>query len=210
MVNFSIWAAVIIITIGAIWYCYLIFRARIDPPLSTWFISSIAISLSYGAYYDTSEPTLAGNLNNLLGVTEIPLIFLIILGAQIYRKTLVISLEPLQRYTLAASILIVLLWGFSDSGEFTFWAVQTLMVLAMIPTIGRAMTLEKNTDSTFLWGCIFIATIFGIVPSIDKGDPFGIVNSIRVIISSGIAVYFMTRLDLRVRRARKNKSSKPN
>jgi hypothetical protein len=63
--------AVIIQVGGAAWYCYVIVKRRVQPPLASWILFATAITISFAAYWDTPRHTLIGNIGNFIAMVNI-------------------------------------------------------------------------------------------------------------------------------------------
>jgi len=191
------WLAGLTLTVATIRYCYLIYLGRIKSSPAGWMIAAIAITIGYFAYWETSNPTWLGNIGQLLGAIEIWFVLGVLMWSLHRKNELGVEFDRFQWGCLLASLATVALWKFTNRPDVAFVLLQVILVISYIAVVGKLITWKDNHDYTPMWVAIFTTSVFGFVPALMDRDSFGIINSIRAILASGITTVIMLRLDSR-------------
>lgn len=198
--EFSALLTAIVLTSGAIYYTFLIRKREVRPALASWIILSVAFALSYATYWDSPKHSITGNIANLVALANVVCISAVLIWTLWKDELLHLEFTPWQTGCLVASGLIFVFWQVTDKAMLAFLLVQSMLVVAYIPTVQKIWGMEENTDSTIMWGSVFAGSIIGLAPAVLAGDELGILNVCRSIPSSGFTFWMMFRLDRRAKK----------
>ena len=159
------------------------------------------MTIGYIAYWQTPNPTWFGNVGQFLGSIEMWIVLGFMLWS-LYRKgELAIEFEGFQKLCLILALGIICVWERTNRADIAFWLFQALLVLSYVAVVEKLIQWNKNHDDVMMWFAIFIMSFLSLVPAGIDGDKFGLVSAIRGILSSGITVVIMLRLDYRDRKS---------
>lgn len=138
---------------------------KVYPPLSTWLMFTIAISLSLLASFHTEKATWLGNI----GIAVDVLRGTITVGVLIYVRAF--GMKSFDFFCIAISLAICGYWWRSGAAEESVWMLQGVMAAGYIPVYLRLW--QRKTESLFWTGAALIAGIiaFGIARARDEGPP---------------------------------------
>jgi hypothetical protein len=174
--------------IGAfLWYVPLVIKRLITPALATWIIGWCAITLSVISYHSILGRTVIENAT-LYGTAASMTITLAVIVAVLWKAgELKAAFDPIQKSCLAITCLAFVWWVFNrNQAGATFWTTQVLMIVAYAATLVKVIKRGVAFDSIGNWAFIFIGSCVGSVPSFLMESSYGISNSLRAVIASGI------------------------
>jgi hypothetical protein len=177
-------------------YCWLIRKHQVKPVLAMWIMFAVSVSLSFWTYMSTKNHSLMGNLGNSLDMIDVWLIFISILfyQARHQRKPNAVEIG-----CLAASALIAFFWYFTGENVAANLLLQLILVFAYIPAIKELRRATQQIECSLTWAATLLVGLGAIIPAIIKNDVLGIVYSARAILSVSLMLYYIRRLEERVR-----------
>ena len=180
------------------WYCPLILRRRVNPAPATWIIGILAMNLAMVSYHAIPGRTLIENVTLYAAAFEITIV-LGVLAVVLWRSgEFRVAFDWMQKSCLVVMIVAVIYWAFNkEQSDVTFWTTQTLLVVAYIATIAKAIQRRTAFDSIGNWSFIFAGSVIGTIPAVMMASPYGIANSIRAVVASGITVFVLVYFDRR-------------
>lgn len=178
------------------WYCPLILRRRVKPAPATWIILFLAMNLAMLSYSAIPGRTMIENVTLYAATLGITIILLFIIVVLLKSGEFNVAFDGMQRFCLAVMMLALVYWAFNkDQSNVTFWTTQTLLVVGYIATILRAIKLKTAFDSIGNWSFIFAGSVIGSIPAIAMWSSYGMANSARAVVSSGITVFILIYYD---------------
>ncbi|MEK9180218.1 MAG: hypothetical protein AAB897_02290 [Patescibacteria group bacterium] len=180
------------------WYCPLILRRRVNPAPATWIIGTLAMNLAMISYHAIPGRTLIENVTLYAAAFEITIV-LGVLAMVLWRSgEFKVAFDWMQKSCLVVMMVAVVYWAFNkEQSNVTFWTTQTLLVVAYIATIAKAIQQRTAFDSIGNWSFIFAGSVIGTIPAVMMASPYGIANSIRAVVASGITVFVLVYFDKR-------------
>ena len=180
------------------WYCPLILRRRVNPAPATWIIGCLAMDLAMVSYHAIPGRTLIENVTLYAAAFEITIV-LGVLAVVLWRSgEFRVAFDWMQKSCLVVMVVAVIYWSFNkEQSNVTFWTTQTLLVVAYIATIAKAIQRRTAFDSIGNWSFIFAGSVIGTIPAVMMASPYGIANSIRAVVASGITVFVLVYFDRR-------------
>jgi hypothetical protein len=187
------------------WYIPLILKHRVSPAPATWIVGTIAMDISLMAYHAIPGRTVIENATLYAAAFEITIVTIVLLVVLHRSGQLMVAFDGLQKTILGIMAATLVYWLFHrDQPSVTFWTTQTLLVVAYVATIGKAIQRRSAFDSIGNWGLILFASIVGTIPAVMMHSPYGLANSIRAVGSSGITVLILIYFDQRAGHPRWN------
>lgn len=180
------------------WYCPLILRRRVNPAPATWIIGTLAMNLAMVSYHAIPGRTLIENVTLYAAAFEITIV-LGVLAVVLWRfGEFKVAFDWMQKSCLVVMVVAVIYWALNkEQSDVTFWTTQTLLVVAYIATIAKAIQRRTAFDSIGNWSFIFAGSVIGSIPAFMMASPYGIANSIRAVVASGITVFVLVYFDRR-------------
>jgi len=109
-----------------------------------------------------------------------------------------VAFDWLQKTCLVVMLAVMFYWALNkERANITFWTTQTLLIVAYIATITKAIQRRTAFDSIGNWSLILVGSIIGSIPAVMVASPYGIANSIRAVVASGITVFVLVYYDRR-------------
>ena len=180
------------------WYCPLILRRRVNPAPATWIIGCFAMNLAMISYHAIPGRTLIENVTLYAAAFEITIV-LGLLAVVLWRSgEFKVAFDWMQKLCLVVMVVAVVYWAFNkEQSNVTFWTTQTLLFVAYIATIAKAIQRRTAFDSIGNWSFIFAGSVIGTIPAVMMASPYGSANSIRAVVASGITVFVLVYFDKR-------------
>lgn len=195
---FSIFSVILIIIFLTIRYTWLVVKKKVKPALAMWVMFSVAVGMSLITYLAEGN---YGFFDNVLNTVDLIYVLTVSVAILIFGdKSSKISRFDLG--CLAAVLLIVVFWIFTQNHLVTNFFVQTILVIAYFPVIQRMLKTRENSESFIIWGGMLIAPVFSLLSS--KGI-LATVYSVRAIICVGSLMLLMLWVEIS---AKKRKASK--
>ena len=203
MKEFSIISVSVINLIIGLRYCILIIKGKIKPALAMWFFFSIAVALSLVTYLANDNFSLWDNILNstdLLLVSTVT-VFIYFFGDKSSKFT------RFDNLCLWAVIIIGLFWFITKTHFLSHLLIQLILVIAYFPVIRRLWQTKENTEPFSVWILMMIAPIIALISS--KGI-LATVYSVRAILSTGILLILMLRVEYLNKQSNDNKEHNLN
>lgn len=172
----------------AIRYCRLIIMGKIKPSLAMWTFFSIGVIGSLITYFLDNNSY--GIQDNILNATDVLLVTSVSIIIFIYGD----KSTRFNRFDMGCLFivsLIILIWIFTQKHFLANVSIQTIQAIAYAPVIRRLWTSNKNTESFFIWICMFLATSISLLSS--KGL-LALLYSTRALFCITILLFLMLRL----------------
>jgi hypothetical protein len=188
MEEFSIIAVSLINLFIGIRYCVLIYRKEIKPALAMWLFFALAVILSLLTYLGDGDFSM---WDNILNTTDILLTVTVTVFIFIYGD----HSSKFNRFDLGcliAVILIIFFWLFTKNHLIANLLIQSIIVIAYFPVVGRLIVSKENTESFTVWIAMMLAPVFALLSS--KGF-LATVYSVRAIICVGLLLILMLRIE---------------
>ncbi len=187
----------IFMTVGTMWYIYLVLNNRIKPVLTAWIIISVTMTLGLVSYWCSPTPTFAGGIGNITGAVSTDSIILAVVW-----KNRSFKFSSFQKKCLAMAGGILIVWGilrFIVGGEIAATIsnilTQVVMVVGFVPLVERLWKTRADTESLFTWSMICLGAICAVIPPIMSGDFLGFLYGARAMVCAGLTAWltFMIR-----------------
>ncbi len=199
MKEFSIFSVSIITLIIGVRYCILTYKQKIKPALAMWFFFSIAVTMSLVTYLAEGNFSI---WDNILNTADIILVTSVTVVIYFWGDTSS-KFTRFDKFCLLAVILITLFWFITKTHFLSHLLIQLILVIAYFPVIIRLWQSKENTEPYSVWILMMIAPIFALLSS--KGT-LATIYSVRAIISTGLLILLMLRVDLLKRKVKQTKS----
>ena len=200
--------SIAILVVGGSIHIYLIRKDEIKPPPAAWLPFALGMSVSYGLYWMSENPSFWGNPGQFIAWVEIlavtgTLWFTLWQRGELTWQSLK-QLEPDQKWVIRLSLLTLGVWfvawtfGIGDAAtvaKYTFIASQLLMVGGYVGTVLRFLRLKENKDSLAAWFCIFLSSLFALFPAWEKQDMLSMINAVRATVFAAGTFMFLLGLD---------------
>ena len=190
-------ATVVLYSLSAVRYVQLAWRRKIDPVPATWVLMFVVFALSCWMYWKSPNHSFAGNIGNIAGFFNICLIVCGVVGRHVRDNTLRVAFNPFQKKCLAAGGLIVVFWLFTRNSQIAYLLTQVIALVAYTPTVVRLWTADRNTESLFLWGIVFVACLTALYPAVLLHDKLAWIYLGRAIPSTLVVIVLILRLTRR-------------
>lgn len=181
---FSIFSVILIIIFLTIRYTTLVVQKKVKPALAMWIMFSVAVGMSLITYLAEGN---YGFLDNILNTVDL-IYVLTISGAIIFFGDKSSKITRFDLACLAAVLLIVVFWIFTQNHLVTNFFIQSILVIAYFPVIQRMLKTRENSESFLIWGGMLIAPVFSLLSS--KGM-LATVYAVRAIICVGLLLLLM-------------------
>lgn len=196
MKEFSIISVTIINIIIGVRYCYLTYHKKIQPSLAMWTFFTTAVAMSLATYMAEGDFSL---WDNILNTTDLLLVgtisvFILIFGEKSAR------FDRFDTFCLAAVAVIAVFWFTTQTHILSHMLIESIMLIAYIPVIRRLWKSKENTEPYSVWILLMIAPVFSLLSS--KGL-LATIYAVRAILSTGILMLLMLRIDYLGRREMK-------
>jgi len=181
------------------WYCPLILRRRVNPaPATWWIIGCLAMNLAMISYHAIPGRTLIENVTLYAAAFEITIVLVLLVVVLWRSDEFKVAFDWTQKGCLVVMAVTLIYWAFNkEQADVTFWTTQTLLVVAYLATITKAIQRRTAFDSIGNWSFIFAGSVIGSIPAFMMASPYGTANSIRAIVASGITVAVLIYYDRR-------------
>ncbi len=197
MREFSIYAVIVITIVIMVRYILLLVRKEIKPALAMWLFFSVAIIMSLVTYRSEGGYGLLDNIMNTVDliyvVTVCVAIFLF--GDKSSKFT------RFDRSCLAAVMIILLFWIFTQNHWLTNIMMQVILVIAYFPVVKRLLDSRENTEPFSVWIGMLLAPSIALISS--KGT-LATIYSVRAIFCVSILLLLMLRIEFLKLRNNKN------
>jgi uncharacterized membrane protein YqgA involved in biofilm formation len=196
VVNATGLLTVVFLAMAAGWYCPLILRRRVNPVPATWILGVVAMNVAMFSYHAIPGRTLIENVTLYAAAFEITIVLGVLVVVLWRSSELRVAFDRMQKLCLVFMAAAVGYWALNkEQPNVTFWATQTLLVIAYAMTIAKAIQRRTAFDSIGNWGFIFLASVVGTVPAIAMASPYGLGNSFRAVVSSGLNFFILVYFD---------------
>lgn len=190
----------ILVIVGTVWYIFLALTGRkVRLVLAAWLVNSVATTLSFATYWTAPRHNLVSNAYNATSVLTITSIFVTALIIA-RREKKGFNFSPFQKKCLVASGLITILWivlvfGFKGTGVIPNILMQVMMLVGYFVIAERLWRATVNTESLFVWWCIVLASLAGMITAMMSSDWLASVFAGRTLFGSFVLVLLMHRLE---------------
>lgn len=178
------------------WYYPLILRRRVNPAPATWIIGCFAMNLAMVSYHAIPGRTLIENITLYAAAFEITIVLVLLVVMLLRSGEFRVAFDWMQKLCLVVMAVTLIYWAFNKKqAGVTFWTTQALLVVAYLATITKAIQRRIAFDSIGNWSFVFAGSIIGSIPAFMMASPYGIANSVRAIVASGITVAVLIYYD---------------
>lgn len=170
------------------WYCWLTYKQKIKPALAMWIFFTIAVAISLTTYLKSDHFSL---WDNILNTTD--LVLTVIVSFAIYFFGDHSSrFSRFDKGCLAAVLVILLFWFFTQNHFVTHALTQGILVIAYFPVISRLWKTRENGESFLIWTGMLLAPVLSLVSS--KGM-LATIYSVRAIVCIALLLMLMLRVE---------------
>lgn len=170
------------------WYCWLTYKQKIKPALAMWIFFTIAVAISLTTYLKSDHFSL---WDNILNTTD--LVLTVIVSFAIYFFGDHSSrFSRFDKGCLAAVLVILLFWFFTQNHLVTHALTQGILVIAYFPVISRLWKTRENGESFLIWTGMLLAPVLSLVSS--KGM-LATIYSVRAIVCIALLLMLMLRVE---------------
>lgn len=184
------------IVASGIWYYPLVIRRYANPTPATLILGACGINIAVVSYGAIPGRTFVENVTLYAAALHVNFFLLLVMFVLWRSSQLRVTFDWLQKTFLTLMAAILVYWIFNqDQPQTTFWTVQLLIAVSYVATISKAVQLKTAFDSIGNMGLIFACSIIGVLPALMMASPYGTVNSVRAIITSGITLSVLVYFD---------------
>jgi hypothetical protein len=178
------------------WYCYLIVDGKLSTVLATWVMFMVTVVAGFVSYMRSSgERHWATNVCNTVDViaTVVVVLFLLTCGNTEIRR--------FDEFCIGVWAVIMVLWFFTsklkvaNADKVANVAFNLLLVVAYVPLVQHLATATVNSEPYVTWALTFFACFVGMLNPIKKRDWLALLYATRAVISTGIVLVLMARVD---------------
>jgi hypothetical protein len=189
MREFSIVTVIIIILSIMVRYIWLLVKGEIKPALAMWLSFSVAVIMSFVTYiYDGGYSF----LDNIMNAVDLVYVVTICLAIVIFGdKSSKLTMSDIG--CLAAVLIIVVFWFFTQNHRVTNLLMQTILVIAYFPVVKRLLDSKENTEPFSVWIGMLLAPMIALLSS--RGA-LATIYSVRAIICVGLLLLLMLRIEI--------------
>jgi len=180
---------------GSIWYCYLILQEKVQPPPATFIILSLTFPLAFYMYAQKPNWSFTANIGLTTAIASTWIIGVVLLTKLSFQKRLHIELNPFQRITILASVVILSFWFITKDHFTAYLLLQISALIGYIPVYRKLWIARKNPDSLLFWLSIFFSNCVATYAAYEKDDLESWIYIIRAIPSTAIVVLLMVRIE---------------
>lgn len=203
MKEFSIITVSIINLIIGLRYGILTYKQKIKPSLAMWVFFTLAVTMSLIMYMADGNYSI---WDNILNTTDLLLVFSISVMIYFFGDKSS-EFTSFDKGCLVAVIFIMLFWFVTKTHFLSHILVQTILVIAYFPVIRRLWQSKENTEPFSVWILLMIAPAFSLLSS--KGL-LATIYAVRAILSTGILLLLMLRIQLFKRNLPRTNYNKPS
>jgi len=189
MRELSIYMVILIILIIMVRYIRLLVRKKIKPALAMWLFFSIAIIMSLVTYRSEGG---YGLLDNIMNTVDLVYVVTVCIAIFLFGDKSS-KFSRFDRGCLAAVILILIFWIFTQNHWLTNIMMQAILVIAYFPVAKRLIDTRENTEPFSVWIGMLVAPSIALFSS--KGT-LATIYSVRAIICIGILLLLMLRIEI--------------
>lgn len=189
MREFSIYTVIVITLIIMVRYVLLLVRKEIKPALAMWLFFSVAIIMSLITYRSDGGYGLLDNIMN-----TVDLIYVVTVCVAIFLfgdKSSKFS--RFDKGCLAAVMIILLFWIFTQNHRVTNILMQVILVIAYFPVVKRLIDSRENTEPFSVWIGMLVAPAIALFSS--KGT-LATIYSVRAIFCVSTLLLLMLRIEI--------------
>jgi len=161
---------------ACVFYSFLVHRKKVAPKLATWIIFSTATSIGVATFISKNIGALHWQIMTLQVSDFFSCIFI---TTTLFVYGYHIRLTKFDRWCMAASGVILILWWVSKDPQLSNFFVQALIFVGYIPTVTNILKEKRHNESFVLWGSYFVASVVSFVPVLLFGELISIVYSTR-------------------------------
>ncbi|MEX2436901.1 MAG: hypothetical protein WD471_01920 [Candidatus Paceibacterota bacterium] len=198
MIEFTASMTVLFLVVVTAWYVPLIWYEKVNPAPATYIIGTMAMWIAMISYHVIPERTIVENITLYVGAFQVTIILLVIIYVYVSNGSWKLEFDWVQKTCLTGIVVALIYWYFNQGqSHVVFWGTQILLVFAYVATIIRAFQRKIAFDAIGNWGFICMASIFGSFPAVVMMSPYGIGNSLRAVIASGLTMSLLIYYDKR-------------
>ncbi len=200
MRTFSAVAVCLINLMIGLHYVWSLKRRAIQPALAMWVFFTVAVIGSLVTYLCEGP---FGWLDNVLNIADLVLCGGVAIAIAVYG-------DRSSRFTrfdtgcLAAALVILAAWAVTRQHVIAHLSIQLILVIAYLPVVRRLWRSPRNTESFVMWIGLLLAPIFALFSS--RGV-LATVYAVRAMVSTGLLLALMIRVELRSRKRESTISS---
>jgi hypothetical protein len=188
MREFSIYSVIVITLVIMVRYILLLVRKEIKPALAMWLFFSVAIIMSLITYRSEGG---YGLLDNIMNTVDLIYVVTVCIAIFLFgdRSS---KFTRFDRNCLAAVIIILLFWIFTQNHWVTNILMQVILVIAYFPVVKRLLDSRENTEPFSVWIGMLLAPSIALISS--KGA-LATIYSVRAIFCVSILLLLMVRIE---------------
>ncbi|HLD06050.1 MAG TPA: hypothetical protein VJC16_00765 [Candidatus Nanoarchaeia archaeon] len=163
------------------------------PVPATWILMLVMFGLQFWMYWESPYRSWTANIGVTAGGTNILIIFLGVIAANIRFGTLSIAFDRTQRWCLTAGAGVVVFWSITDQPLLSYVLVQCIALVAYFATVKRLWNAPSSTEPALFWWAILLASLCALYPAWAKHDPFSWIYLSRVVPSTVLVIFLIRR-----------------
>jgi len=193
--------ASVIITLGLLWYIYLVVANRIKTVVASWIVSTVALALSLVTYFTSPNANwLGGSLNAASALAVFSTLVAVYIRSHCNDEKVIFN--TFQKKCLLASggitvLWISIVWGMNGTGVIPNILTQILLIISYTMLIVRFWRAKENTEALVTWWCVFLASMIAIYTACEKSDALALIYAVRSTVMCGILIYALHRIGWR-------------
>ena len=197
----TVWVASAIITLGSLWYCFLIWRRRVHPSLASFLIFSISFPLGFWMYMQNPHWSWGGNIGVLNSIVSTWMISATLFIRLIKDGKLSVELNKPQRRTIYASIVILIFWVITRDHLTAYILLQASILIGYVAMVKKFWNWQgKNPDSITFWLLNFLGTLVAVYAAIERNDLESWIYILRALPCMLFLIFILLRLEMRMKR----------
>lgn len=166
----------------------------VKPILATRIFLLLAFLLTFLTNYN--QTGLHGLPANMLNIVDVLSVFITFL-AMAFSKNKNRKWTKFEKLCLYLVILVFIMWIISRQNILANILIQTILVIAYLPTLIHLWKSEENTESLSAWSLDFFASVAGMITPLQTMDLLPLIYGIRSTISTFAVIFLIWRIKFR-------------
>lgn len=193
----SLWMSSVIMLLGTLWYCRLLWLGKVQPPPATFLILSLMFGLSFFMYAQKATWSFGANIGLTVSTLSVWMVTPWLMGLLAFRKKLRVEFNPFQWKMITAALVTMVFWLLTDDHFISYVLLQVIAVIGYVPTMVRLWKAKKNTDSLVFWLSVFFAVLVASYAAWLRNDIEAWIYIARAVPCVMIIIVLMIRLEIK-------------
>jgi hypothetical protein len=192
---------VVLMIVSAVDYVRRAWIQETNPAPTTWILIATTAVLSAWMYLVSPRRSWTANIQLISSVANSLIILIGVIASKVRFGKLKMEFDRGQKQCLLAGAAVVPFWMLTQQALLAYILVQAIAVIAYWATVKRLRHAKACSEPTFLWVCVLLASLCAVYPAWARRDLFAWILLVRVIPSTAIMIYLISRAKQRMRQA---------